>query len=103
MVATTFTRARPVRPASAVRAPSVWRKRWADRAAMWRYHGRRAAYRGGRVLGRQLGVVWGRLAPASLSILGLGSLSAAAFQVGTIAGLVAAGMSFFVLEWRISR
>lgn len=94
MVAT-YARARPVH-ASAVRPAPAWRKRWADRAQVWRHAGRRAA-------GRQLAVVWGRLAPASLSIAGLGSLSAAAWQFGTVAGLVALGVSAFILEWRVSR
>lgn len=42
-----------------------------------------------------------KLAPVILAISGLTCLSAAAFQVNTAVGLVATGISAFVLEWRI--
>jgi hypothetical protein len=102
MVATTYTSTRG-RPVHAARPVSAWQKRWAARAQWWRYTGRRMAYRGGRAAGRTAGRVWTRLAPASLSMLGLGSLTGAAFQFGTVAGLVVLGLSAFVLEWRVSR
>ena len=48
-----------------------------------------------------------RLALAKLiaalgSILGLGAIVAAAWLVAVPLGLVAAGLAFFVLEWRLS-
>lgn len=43
-----------------------------------------------------------RVAPVALSVLGLASLTAAAFQAGLWEGLTAAGVACFVLEWRVS-
>lgn len=44
---------------------------------------------------------WRRFQPMSLSVAGLGCLTAAAFTVSTMAGLIAAGLGCFVAEWRV--
>ena len=40
--------------------------------------------------------------PVALSIAGLGCLSAAAFVVNLAAGLAAVGVSFLLVEWRVT-
>lgn len=40
--------------------------------------------------------------PVALSVLGLGCISAAAWAVALPLGLVAVGVSFLLLEWRIT-
>jgi hypothetical protein len=45
---------------------------------------------------------WKKIQPVSLSVAGLGSLVTAAFQYSTLVGFIVAGLSFFVLEWRVN-
>jgi hypothetical protein len=86
MVATTLT-------------PPLWRKRWAARLELWHYTSRRAH----RAISQTATRLRQQLAPAWMSIGGLGSLVAAAWQLGTLAGLLTLGVAFFALEWRVSR
>jgi len=54
-----------------------------------------------RTLRSRLASTWAKFAPVALSASGLACITGAAFTAGLWAGLVAAGVSFFVLEWRI--
>lgn len=73
--------------------------RWRARRLVWQRRGRRLGW----AVGRTIGAVYGRLAPASLTIAGLGALVRAAFEAGSLAGWVAAGVALLVLEWRVTR
>lgn len=42
-----------------------------------------------------------RVVPYTFSIAGLGFLAAAAFTISLTIGLVAVGVSFLILEWRV--
>lgn len=52
---------------------------------------------------RELGHAAGAAVPVSLSMAGLGLVTAAAWTVAMPLGLIAAGLSCWVAEWRISR
>lgn len=46
-----------------------------------------------------VGRMWGRVRPVAMTVCGLSCITAAMFTVSTLAGLIAAGVSFFVVDW----
>jgi hypothetical protein len=53
----------------------------------------------GRSLRAAAGRGWGRVRPVAMTVCGLGCITAGLFTVSTLAGLIAAGVSFFVTDW----
>ena len=42
---------------------------------------------------------WDRVRPVAMTVCGLACITAGLFTVSTLAGLIAAGVSFFVADW----
>jgi hypothetical protein len=55
----------------------------------------------GSKIGRSLARRWASFKAVSGTVIGFSSFTAAAFQAGTITGLVVAGVSCLVIEWRV--
>lgn len=53
----------------------------------------------GKSLRAALGRGWGKVRPVAMTICGLGCVTAGMFTVSTLAGLITAGVSFFVVDW----
>jgi hypothetical protein len=69
----------------------------------WEYAHARGAGLLGRVPWKSLraaaGKAWDRVRPVAMTVCGLGCITAGLFTVSTLAGLIAAGLSFFVVDW----
>lgn len=46
-----------------------------------------------------LGRMWDKVRPVAMTALGLGCITAGMFTISLLWGLIAAGVSFFVVDW----
>lgn len=53
----------------------------------------------GKSLRAGMGRAWDRVRPVAMTVCGLACITAGLFTVSTLAGLIAAGISFFVADW----
>ena len=52
-----------------------------------------------RSLRTAAGRAWGRLRPVAMTVCGLGCITAGMFTWSVLAGLITAGVAFFVADW----
>lgn len=53
----------------------------------------------GRSLRARIGKGWDKVRPVVMTVCGLGCITAGMFTVSLLAGLITAGVSFFIVDW----
>lgn len=53
----------------------------------------------GKALSTRIGRGWDKVRPVAMTAAGLGCITAGMFTVSVLWGLIAAGISFFVVDW----